>query len=158
MIDNLISTENPMTSFSQLAANTLSSLSNLLFSARREESTDKKVNKFRLPFAFGPLRKSTGHSIVTRSAPNTLPYLQARGAFTDRLAALRLQTLWSRSSGVIVALVKRLREMYSTFREGLKRYEISESECQARLICELNQKAVGRSARNWAKVLIDFIR
>lgn len=102
--------------------------------------------------------------IARSSMDNVVPYFPLHGngsprnAVTDRLAALNLKAIWSRSSGVANSLVKRIRDIYSTFRDGLKRYEISESECQARLVCELNQKVIGRSLRNWAKVMTDFIR
>ncbi|XP_015793590.1 probable serine/threonine-protein kinase dyrk2 isoform X2 [Tetranychus urticae] len=160
-INEILSNTNNLSS-----ANTLASLSNLLFSARREEDDDKKSNKYRIPlFPFGSLRKSMRPNPIARSSmDNVVPYFPLHGngsprnAVTDRLAALNLKAIWSRSSGVANSLVKRIRDIYSTFRDGLKRYEISESECQARLVCELNQKVIGRSLRNWAKVMTDFIR
>lgn len=50
-----------------------------------------------------------------------------------------------------------LKDVFSTFKDGVRRYEIGESECQARLICEMNQKAVGRSFKSWANTVLDLL-
>jgi len=45
----------------------------------------------------------------------------------------------------------------STFKDGIRRYEIGESECQARLVCELHQKAVGRSFKSWLNTVLNTL-
>lgn len=50
-----------------------------------------------------------------------------------------------------------IKDVFSTFKDGVRRYEIGESECQARLICEMNQKAVGRSFKSWANTVLDLL-
>ena len=59
----------------------------------------------------------------------------------------------SKAKGGLFTYVK---DVFSTLKDGVKRYEISESECQARLMCELNQKAVGRSLKSWANSVFDL--
>lgn len=55
-----------------------------------------------------------------------------------------------------LGLFSYVKDVFSTLKDGVKRYEISESECQARLMCELNQKAVGRSLKSWANSVFDL--
>ena len=50
------------------------------------------------------------------------------------------------------------RDVLSTVKDGIRRYEVAEPECQARLVCELHQKAVGRSLKSWATTLLDVFR
>ena len=50
-----------------------------------------------------------------------------------------------------------IKDVISTLKDGVRRYEIGESECQARLICEMNQRAVGRSFKSWANTVLDLL-
>lgn len=50
-----------------------------------------------------------------------------------------------------------LKDAFYTLKDGVRRYEIGESECQARLICELHQKSVGRSFKTWANTILDVL-
>lgn len=50
----------------------------------------------------------------------------------------------------IMPLVSSLREVYGILRNGLRRYEITDSDCQSRIICELHQKTIGHSGRSGA--------
>ncbi|XP_054167365.1 uncharacterized protein LOC128964753 [Oppia nitens] len=45
----------------------------------------------------------------------------------------------------IGTLMSSLRDVYGIIKNGLRRYEITDSDCQSRIICEVHQKAVGRS-------------
>lgn len=45
-----------------------------------------------------------------------------------------------------VTLMSSLKEVYGIFKSGLRRYEITDSDCQSRIICEVHQKAIGRSS------------
>lgn len=64
-----------------------------------------------------------------------------------------MDTVSAKSKGGVFTYI---RDVFSTLKDGVKRYEISESECQARLMCELNQKAVGRSFKSWANSVFDL--
>lgn len=61
----------------------------------------------------------------------------------------------SASAKVKNGLSSYLKDVMSTFKDGVRRYEIGESECQARLVCELHQKAVGRSFKSWLNTVLD---
>ncbi|UXI20241.1 hypothetical protein NH340_JMT06184 [Sarcoptes scabiei] len=43
------------------------------------------------------------------------------------------------------ALYRSLRDIYSVIRNGLRRYEITDSECQSRIVCEIHQKIISRN-------------
>jgi len=43
-------------------------------------------------------------------------------------------------------LMTSLKEVFGVLRTGLRRYEITESDCQSRIICEVHQRAIGRSS------------
>lgn len=38
-----------------------------------------------------------------------------------------------------------IRDIYSVIRNGLRRYEITDSECQSRIVCEIHQKIISRN-------------
>ena len=50
-----------------------------------------------------------------------------------------------------------IRDAYSILKDGIKRYEVAEPECQARIVCELHQRPVGRSFKSWANTLLDIM-
>lgn len=77
-----------------------------------------------------------------RSSSNVHPY-----------PSFAFDAVSAKSKGGVFSYVK---DVFSTLKDGVRRYEISESECQARLMCELNQKAVGRSFKSWANSLFDL--
>lgn len=56
------------------------------------------------------------------------------------------------------SIVSSLRDVYGILKNGLRRYEITEPECQSRIICEIHQKAVGRSSvGSFASSLLDIL-
>lgn len=61
-----------------------------------------------------------------------------------------------KSPHFIKNFVKNIHLILMTLKDGLRRYDLSESECQTRLICELNHKAIGRSLRSWMTILLEF--
>ena len=61
------------------------------------------------------------------------------------------------SNGSRNGILSTLMDVYSVLSTGLRRYEIAEPECQARLVCEVNQKAIGRSLGGFTATLLDLI-
>lgn len=42
-------------------------------------------------------------------------------------------------------LYSSLRDVYSVIRNGLRRYEITDTDCQSRIVCEIHQKIISRN-------------
>jgi len=77
----------------------------------------------------------------------------------DQLASLQPQisggpTAPSRSG--IGGMLSPVKEIYNILKSGLRRYEITEPECQSRLICDIHQKAFRRSLGPVTTTLFDF--
>jgi len=49
------------------------------------------------------------------------------------------------TNGRFATLVTSLKDIYGILKNGLRRYEITNSDCQSRIICEVHQKSIARS-------------
>lgn len=58
------------------------------------------------------------------------------------------------------AVFTSLREVYSVIRNGLRRYEITDGNCQSRIVCEIHQKIISRNKmlKSFSLNAIDLLR
>lgn len=58
------------------------------------------------------------------------------------------------------AVFTSIRDVYSVIRNGLRRYEITDSDCQSRIVCEIHQKIISRNKmlKTFSLNAIDVLR
>ena len=58
------------------------------------------------------------------------------------------------------AVYSSIRDIYSVIRHGLRRYEITDSDCQSRIVCEIHQKVISRNKmlKTFSLNAIDVLR
>ena len=79
--------------------------------------------------------------------------IKAQVAQTDQNSEPKPSTTSTESAqNRIMPLVSSLRDVFGIVRNGLRRYEITDSDCQSRIICELHQKTIGNSGRSGASL------
>jgi len=67
------------------------------------------------------------------------------------------QSANSPSNSRFGTLVTSIKDIYGIVKSGLRRYEITDTDCQSRIICEVHQKAVARSLRSFTSTILDYI-
>ena len=58
------------------------------------------------------------------------------------------------------AMFTSIRDVYSVIRNGLRRYEITDTDCQSRIVCEIHQKIISRNKmlKTFSLNAIDVLR
>lgn len=91
--------------------------------------------------------------IFSRRRSEWIPRPYAGFGYLDSPSSILDKT----SANVKSGMNSYIRDAYSVLKDGIKRYEVAEPECQARIVCELHQKPVGRSFKSWANTILDIM-
>lgn len=91
---------------------------------------------------------------VLDSLNGTLPLLSANAS--SPISASHIE----KSLKGMDTVLGSIREIYSVIRNGLRRYEITDTDCQSRIVCEIHQKIISHNKllKSFSLNALDLLR
>ena len=136
-----------------------SSTENIISELLETTGTTSSSTENKVPDVLETIDELLPHSIIANHTNAKLGLNNNNNNETSSIGDNPINDL-NKSIRAMDTIVTSIRDVYSVIRNGLRRYEITDTDCQSRIVCEIHQKVVARNKmlKTFSLNAIDLLR